>query len=110
MAGCHSLSTLLMDEDVGKGRDGVWEQHLSSTWSPISLTAGFCHCVELFCLFVCLIEVQLLYNVVLISRVQHSDSVIHTHTQIFFLRFFSIVAYYEILDVVPCAIQQVLVG
>ena len=81
-----------MDEDVGKGRDGVWEQHLSSTWSPISLTAGFCHCVELFCLFVCLIEVQLLYNAVLISSVQHSDSVIHTHTQIFFLRFFSVVA------------------
>ena len=29
---------------------------------------------------------------------------------IFFFRFFSLISYYKILSIVPCAIQQVLVG
>lgn len=42
-----------MDEDVGKGRDGVWEQHLSSTWSPISLLLASAIALSFFvCLFV----------------------------------------------------------
>ena len=33
--------------------------------------------------------------------------IIHTsmHTYIFFFRFFSIIAYYKILNIVPCALQ-----
>ena len=65
------------------------------------------------------IEVQLIYNVVLVSGVQQSDSVIctcmcvyiyththtHTHTHISFcFRFFSHIDYYKILSIVPCAI------
>ena len=49
------------------------------------------------------IEVQLTYNVVFISAVQQSDSVIHIYT--FFFIFFSIIFYHRILDIVPCAIQ-----
>ena len=47
------------------------------------------------------IEVKLIYNVVLISAVQQSDSVIH----ISFFIFFSIMVYHKILNIVPCAIQ-----
>ena len=46
-------------------------------------------------------QVQLIYNVVLISVVQQSDSVIHMHS---FCYFFSITVYHRILNVVPCAI------
>ena len=48
------------------------------------------------------IEVQLIYNVVLISAVQQSDSFIHIHA--FFFIFFSIMVYHRILNIVPCAI------
>ena len=57
-------------------------------------------------------EVQLIYNVVLVSSVQQNDSVIHIYvaSQLarFFFRFFSIIGYYKILSIVSCAIQQVL--
>ena len=49
------------------------------------------------------IEVQLIYNIVLVSGIQQSDSVIHMY--IFFFRFFSIIDYYKILNIVPCAVQ-----
>ena len=42
-------------------------------------------------------------NVVLVSGVQQSDSVISI--SVFFFRFFSIVGYYKILNIAPCAIQ-----
>ena len=48
-------------------------------------------------------EVQLIYNVVLVSGVQQNDSVIHTYT--FFFIFFSIMVYHRIVNVVPCALQ-----
>ena len=54
-------------------------------------------------LFLFLSEVQLIYNVVLISAIQQSDSVIHTY--IFFFIFFSITVYHRVLNIVPCAIQ-----
>ena len=61
-----------------------------------------------------LVEVQLTYNVILVSGVQQSDSVIYIYTYIclyiFFFRFFSTLGYYKKLSIVPCAIQQVLVG
>ena len=49
------------------------------------------------------IKVQLIYNVVPISAVQQSDSVIHLYT--FFFIFFSIMIYHRILSIVLCAPQ-----
>ena len=42
------------------------------------------------------IGVKLIYNVVLVSCIQQSDSV---------LDFFSLICYYKILSTVPCAVQ-----
>ena len=50
---------------------------------------------------------ELIYNV---SGAQQSDSDIHIHTNIYFFSLFSIVGYYEISNIVPCALQQVPVG
>ena len=50
------------------------------------------------------IEVQLIYNVVLVSTVQQRDSVIHIHIYILF-HIFSIMVYPRILNIVPCSIQ-----
>ena len=44
-----------------------------------------------------LVEVHLIYNVVLISAVQQSDSFIHTCT--YFFIFFSIMIYHRILNI-----------
>ena len=44
----------------------------------------------------------------LISAIQKSGSIIHIYT--FFFIFFSIMVYHRILNIVPCAIQQDLVG
>ena len=46
------------------------------------------------------IEVELISNIVLVSSVQHSDS-----GWFFFCRFFSIIGYYQVLNIVPCVIQ-----
>ena len=64
--------------------------------------------------FVCLISalvlvffflgVELIYSVVVVSGVQHSDSVVCVCS--FPFTFFSILVYYKILNMVPCAIQQ----
>ena len=59
-------------------------------------------------------EVQLVYSVVLVSGVQQSDSVIYTcmknkRIHLFFFRCFSLIDYYKILRIIPCAIQLVLV-
>ena len=66
------------------------------------------------------IDVQLIYNVILISATQQSDSVvymyiyiyIYTHTYIYiythtysFSYSFSIMAYYRILNIFPCVTQ-----
>ena len=48
-------------------------------------------------------EVQLTYNVKLVSREQQSDSVIHISIYLFFSRFFSIFGYYKILSIVAYA-------
>ena len=48
-----------------------------------------------------------MYRVVLVSGIQQSDSVIHIY--IFFIysffTFSSLIVYYKILSIVPCAIQ-----
>ena len=48
------------------------------------------------------IEVELIYNVVLVSGVQKSDSVIHIYI-LFQILFHD--SYYKILNIVSCAIQ-----
>ena len=48
------------------------------------------------------INIQLICNVVLVSAVWQSDSVMHKYT--FFFTFFSITVYHMILNIVPCAI------
>ena len=53
-----------------------------------------------FFLFFKKTEVSLIYHD---SGVQQSDSVIHMY--IFFFRFFSLIGYCKILNIVPCAIQ-----
>ena len=55
--------------------------------------------------FLLLLKIQLIYNVVFVSGLQQSDWAIHTHTHTFFSRFFSMIGYYKILNIVPCAIQ-----
>ena len=51
----------------------------------------------------------MIYNVVLVPNVQQSDSVGYVcmcvYMYIFFFRFFSIIGYYKILNIVPYAIQ-----
>ena len=54
--------------------------------------------------FYSFIEVYLIYS---ISSIQPSDSVICMYVS--FFRFFSSIGYYKTLNLVPCAIQQILV-
>ena len=44
-----------------------------------------------------------MYNVVLITAIEQSDSVIHIYT--FFFYILSIIIYHKILNIVLCAIQ-----
>ena len=69
-----------------------------------------CDTTELFLNFyfyLFFIEVQLIYNVVLVSGIQQSDSVIsiHTYVYIFLFQILSFIGYYKILYIVPYAIQ-----
>ena len=50
------------------------------------------------------IRIQLIYNVMLISGLQQSDSIIYTHVSIY-VNFFSYIDYYRILGRVPWSIQ-----
>ena len=62
-------------------------------------------------------EVQLIYNIVLSSPVQQSESMIYnvyvymyvcmiyTHANTFYFIFSSIMVHHRILDIVPCAVQ-----
>lgn len=54
------------------------------------------------------LEVQLIYNVVLVSGIQQNDLVIHTYFYILF-HSFSIMVYCRVLNIVSCAIQWDLV-
>ena len=59
----------------------------------------------------CFFEVKLIYNAVLISGIQQSNSFVYEHiyfTYIDFI-FFSIMVYHKILYIIPCAIQDVVV-
>ena len=56
-----------------------------------------CHIIMTF-----VIETELIYNVVLISAVQQSDSVKHIYSVFLFI---SRMVYHRALNIVPCAIQ-----
>ena len=61
-----------------------------------------------FCFFFkYFIGVSLIFNVVLVSAVQQSESVLHIHISLF-LRFFTHLGHYRVLSRVPYATQQVL--
>ena len=76
--------------------------HCCIIFHCVSLHKGigvsFLLCVSFFYLKIFFVELQLIDNVVLVSGVQQSDSVIHTY--IFFFRFLSIIYYYKILNIV----------
>ena len=61
-------------------------------------------CICFVCLFIYLIEVQLIYNVVLASGVQKSDSYIYVCVCIYSFWIFFHIGYYKILSRLPCAI------
>ena len=87
-----------------------WRNTVCSTWPPESQGRGKEDGRATLALFKnYFIEVWLIYNVMLVSGVQHSDLdmylYIFTHTHIFFFRFFSPIGYYKILSTVPCALQ-----
>ena len=65
--------------------------------------------LSLFVYLFIYIDVELIYNISLVSGGQQSDSFIHTYISSF-SRFFSLLGYYQIWCRVPCAIQQDLVG
>ena len=52
--------------------------------------------------FIYIDTVKSIYSMMLVSSIQYADSVIHTHT--FFFKIFSLIGYYKILSIVPCAI------
>jgi len=49
-----------------------------------------------------------MYNIVLVSGVQQSDSIIHMYTYILFHLILPIIGYYKVLNIVPCTTRQVL--
>ena len=84
-------------KNTGKAGTTLSLDHLLLIWKSITLLKPF-----LLCVCVCLIEVQLIYNVVFITAIQQSDSVIHIH--LFFFMVFSTIVFHRILNVVPCAL------
>ena len=93
----------LRSSHISKGAADRKPQPLQSTFLHIFLTSSFFSSKPFICFLIYFfIEVQLIYNVVLVSGAQQSDSVIHIY--LFFFRFFSIIGYYRILNIVPCAI------
>ena len=104
----------------------VWDQR--NNWfihrAPKWRGSGSCQCQFLFLLHevrkrfiftVCsahffsiyFMAVELIHNAVFVSTAPWSDSVIHTHTC--FLKFFSILVYHRMLNLVPCAVQEDLI-
>ena len=51
------------------------------------------------------VEVQLIHNIVLVSSTQQSDLFVYIHIYVLFFRFFPIIGYYKIRNILSCAIQ-----
>ena len=77
---------------------------LQSAFLQIFLTSSFFSPNPLCFVNLFFIEVQLIYNAVLVSGVQQSASVIHIFIHSFKI-FFSGMAYQKVLNLVPCGIQ-----
>ena len=43
----------------------------------------------------------MIYNVLLVSGIHQSDSVVYTYKYLFLFRFFSLIGYYKILNLIP---------
>ena len=82
---------------------GIWAHCVSLKVSWNSILLAFCdlRAPEAISFFF-LIEVWLIYNTVLVSGIQRSDLAVCVCTS--FFGFFSIIAYYKILNIIPCAI------
>ena len=65
--------------------------------------------VLLLSFFSTFIEVQLIYNVVLVSGLMQSESVIYTHLSTTF-QILSHTGYYRVLSIAPSVIQQALIS
>ena len=85
----------------------VWWARQVSAFKGLAFFSFFFFLRKSLFYFFNFIEILLIYNVVLVSGIQQSDSVIRIYIKIciFFFRFFSIIGYYKILRIVPCAIQ-----
>ena len=80
------------------------EKQHTHVYVPSYSSAFVCIQCNLFFLSFFSGEVYLVYSA---SGVQQRDSILHTYTRthLFFVRFFSLIGYYKILSIVPCAIQ-----
>ena len=87
----------------------VLPHSFSTRYINICYLSKQCHFSN--CFFMTLkkiIEVQLIYNLVLVSGIQQSDSVLYI--LFIFFTLFSFIGYYKIMSIVPSVIQLVLVG
>ena len=88
----HQLDGHEFDQAPGVG-DGQGGLVCSSPWGRKDLDMTERQCKE----------IELIYNIVLLSGVQHSDSVMHTYMLVSY--FFHILFPYRLLNIGPCAIQ-----
>ena len=92
---CIALNTVLVERlkknvlrhlkslSQGSGQNQLYEKQSLSWWKQNSNRLKLRRC-RFFFIFKSFIQVQLIYNVMTISAVQQSDSVIHIHTSILF--------------------------
>ena len=99
-SGCFSFSVLFDFHSCSVQLTIPSSVHL---WHHIFLIFFLLHCPLILYFLIYFIEVWLIYNVLLISVVKHSDSVIHIY--LFFFIFLSVMVCYMILTIVPCVIQ-----
>ena len=109
--GKHKSYELSQVKEAKKDRN--WERR-TKTWSQVfrnpdrapivssTSTIQMPHFILFYFIFI--FEVLLVYSVVFVSDVQQNDSVIHTYISIFF-RFFSLIGYSKISNIVPCTVQ-----
>ena len=84
---------------------GVWQATVLGATKSQTTKSIHVHPHTHTCMYTCVIEVQLIDNVVVVSGVRYNDP-LYIHTFRFFFRFFSFIDYYKILSIVPCAIQK----
>ena len=85
---------------------GAWSSQCYLIGAQIPVWYLIQGCLYFFKIF---IGVELLYNVVLVSTLQQSESAIHIHISPFFV-FPSHLGHHRSLSTVPCAIQQALIS